>query len=210
MNKDNKEVCMTELVLEEDNVYICTKTWDINWFSVGNDYPCGDGYILDEQGYKWSRTAADLDIHTTFSLKVPKTSTPTTSIKVDLRNPDGTIDVEKNLAFQEAITGGAHSLYCGNAVHSLEELKEDFSNIPFIYVLENGMLALGSDEYCFKNHSLQEVEFTFKRELTYEITEVYSPTEEELLLEAHRLSLNKTVKNLQEQLQNVQKELEEL
>lgn len=85
--------------------------------------------------------------------------------KLDVRKPDGTIDLEKSKAFQELVTGGDIEKYCGHAT-SLD-VKKEYENACFLYVRDSGMMSLGykDDESYFKLESYKEI--TFEPETKY-------------------------------------------
>tara|TARA_R110000850_G_scaffold146777_2_gene268882 strand:- start:65 stop:442 length:378 start_codon:yes stop_codon:yes gene_type:complete len=115
MNTLNKSTVMTELVLKHGQVYACDKTIDTDYFVKGKEYKVTGTSLVDEDGETWGRNYISLymfDSGYMFTLVAP---IKLCSVKVDLRNTDGNVDIEKNLAFQEAVTGNDHSLYCGNA-----------------------------------------------------------------------------------------------
>lgn len=115
------------------------------------------------------------------------------SVKLDVRKPDGSIDLEKSRAFQAMMTEGSTNKYYGNFVSS--DIKSEYENEGFfLYVDEEGMLSLSDKESyrLFKSHRYKEI--TFEPETRY-VAKIKNTEKEDKIKE-----LESYVKSIQEEL----------
>ena len=224
---DKKVLQLKELDFSGKVSYTCISTEDAPYFRVGKKYiPCR-GVLMDEDGDAWSeKPFSDSSTYAAVTCsgevlfeEVPKVKETEEvrllNVKIDLRKPDGSIDVEKNLAFQEAVTGNTLEQYCGyaRAGTTLESLRKEFSNSPFLFVGSNGMLTLLSkeDDAYFRSHSYKEVNFEYERKLTYKATTKPVQTKEDLeKVKLKQELLLSRIENLEEELTKAHTKLGDL
>ena len=221
---DKKVLQLKELDFSGKVSYTCISTEDAPYFRVGKKYiPCR-GVLMDEDGDAWSEkpfsdssTYAATCSGVVLFEEVPKVKETEEvrlqNVKIDLRKPEGSIDVEKNLAFQEAVTGNTLEQYCGYARTgtTLESIRKEFSNKPFLFVGGNGMLSLSDDYDYFISTSHKEVNFEYERKFTYKVTTKPVQTKEDLeRVKLKRGLLLLRIENLEEELTKAHKKLGDL
>ena len=207
MNTLNKSTVMTELVLKDGQKYICDKTMDTDYFVKGSTYLVTGGNLVDEEGDEWG-SDGDGTFVKGYSFTLVNPPINLLNVKIDLRKPDGTVDIEKNLAFQEAVTGNDHSLYCGNGCsgQTLEKSKQEFSEAGFIFVSDSGMISTGDcgEINYFNSQTYKQIDFTYERKLSFEAS--YTETKEDKEVTA----LKEVIDSLQEQLSEAKVKLDNI
>lgn len=121
--------------------------------------------------------------------------------KVDLRSSDGTIDHGKRLAFEEMVTGGDKSKYCGNACTGFED---DYQNARFLIVTDCGMLSMvtsshDTDEDYFNNDLDEYREIVLIPEYKVE----YKESDEEIIKRKKITEIEKKINYLLKEIKNL-------
>jgi hypothetical protein len=97
------------------------------------------------------------------------------NVKLDCRNPDGTVDTEKSRAFEDAV------LESGGNCDWYEKNKSIInSNISFVFVSQSGDMGFTNDESWFYGQDNKEIEFNYTRKLDYTIELVENKEKSEL------------------------------
>jgi hypothetical protein len=175
---------MTDLTFKDGETYICNKTENASWFTVGKEYAVSNEGIKDDVGDVWGLNFRHVDPGGDFFFELKDYKT-----KIDMRNPDGSVDAAKSLAYIEAV----------GAVFP-PSIKQFITTMPFLY-LDKGTLTWGSGQEHFDISKRIEVNFE------YEINFTITPKTKQ---QALRTKLNKNILELEAQLIEARIELDNM